>query len=300
MFKFELGGQLGNNGRDYEEFVASLQQALFDSEKWTELINIKIERNKKITDNCGIAREFDLYWEYELAGITYKTVIECKDYASKVSIEKIDALLGKIQDSPDLKPIFATKTGYQSGAKTKAKNNKVELLIIREQNDTDWELDDGTPLIKKINVNMHVISPARITSFNPKLDGNWAKENVDIDLENDNFQLSMRNDLTFIEDVEKSDKYSLKTLEERLGLGTDSDFGTHSISLSFENAFLHCNDLKLKMRSVDLTYVMPKPINNPIHIDFSKELVGVIEYLGKNSKTVIFKDRIVKDWGAKT
>ena len=130
---------MSNNGREYEKFVAALHQALFDSEKWTELKNIKIEQNKKINDNFGIAREFDLYWEYEFAGITYKTVIECKDYASKVSIEKIDALLGKISDIPDLKPIFATKTGYQSGAKKKALSNKVELLIVREQNDSDWE-----------------------------------------------------------------------------------------------------------------------------------------------------------------
>ncbi|EHH0795760.1 restriction endonuclease, partial [Vibrio vulnificus] len=101
---------MSNSGREYEEFVASLQKALFESEQWTKLRNIQIEQNKKIEDNFGISREFDLYWEYELAGITYKTVIECKDYASKVSIEKIDALLGKIRDIPDLKPIFATKT----------------------------------------------------------------------------------------------------------------------------------------------------------------------------------------------
>lgn len=110
---------MSNNGREYEEFVASLQKALFESEQWTELRNIQIEQNKKIKDNFGILREFDLYWEYELAGITYKTVIECKDYASKVSIEKIDALLGKIRDIPDLKPIFATKTGYSPVQKPK-------------------------------------------------------------------------------------------------------------------------------------------------------------------------------------
>lgn len=290
---------MSNNGRDYEEFVASLQQALFDSEKWTELKTVEIELNKKIPDNFGTVREFDIYWEYELAGITYKTVIECKDYASKVSIEKIDALLGKIRDIPDLKPIFATKTGYQSGAKAKALGNKVELLIVREQNDSDWKLDDGTPLIKQVNINMYGISPARITSFNPRIDGKWVKENTDISIEDDNFQLEMRNDQTFIEDVEKSEKYSLKELEERLGTGTDTDFGDRELSLSFNDAYLHCGDMRLKMPSVDLTYSIPKPINQPINIDFSKELVGVIEYLGKSSKTVILKDRVIKDWGEK-
>ena len=289
---------MSNSGREYEKFVASLQKALFESEQWTELRNIKIEQNKKIEDNFGISREFDLYWEYEVAGITYKTVIECKDYASKVSIEKIDALLGKIRDIPDLKPIFATKTGYQSGAKSKALNNKVELLIVREQNDTDWELDDGTPLIKEVVINMHVIPPARIVSFSPSIDGNWVKENTDIDMSSGNLQLNMRNDMTFIEDTLKSEKYSLLQLEERLDRGTETDFGERKLTLTFDDAFLHCADMTLKMRAAELTYYLPKPIEQPIHIDFSKELVGVIEYLGKSSKTAIFKDRIVKGWGS--
>lgn len=291
---------MGNNGREYENFVAALHQALFDSEQWTELKNIEIEQNKKIIDNCGIAREFDLYWEYELAGITYKTVIECKDYASKVSIEKIDALLGKIFDIPDLKPIFATRTGYQSGAKVKALNNKVELLIVREQNNSDWVLEDGTPLIKQIMVDIHAIPAARITSFNTKIDGEWVKRNTVLDTSRGNLQLNIRNDRTIIEDVKRNDKYSLKELEERLGQSTDIDFGDRSLSLTFEEAYLHCDGLKLKLKEIDLTYHMPKPIHQPMHIDFSKELVGVIEYLGKSSKTAVFKDRVVKNWRVET
>ncbi|MFT6910067.1 MAG: hypothetical protein ACJAS1_006795 [Oleiphilaceae bacterium] len=291
---------MSNNGREYEKFVAALHQALFDSEQWTELKNIKIEQNKKINDNFGIAREFDLYWEYEFAGITYKTVIECKDYASKVSIEKIDALLGKIRDIPDLKPIFATKTGYQSGAKKKALNNKVELLIVRKQNDSDWELEDGTPLIKQVMIDIHAIPAARITSFNTKMDGEWIKENTNLDTSSGNLQLNMQNDQTIIEDVGRNDKYSLKELEERLGQSTDTDFGERSLSLAFDEAYLHCDDLKLKLKEVELTYHMPRPIHEPMHIDFSKELVGVIEYLGKSSKTAIFKEHVVKDWSVKT
>jgi hypothetical protein len=127
-----------NDGKSYEEFVAVLHQALLYSEDIGKHQNIEIQRNKKIVDSFGIKREFDLYWEYELAGITYKTIIECKDYSSTISIEKIDALIGKIRDIPDIKPVFATKKGYQSGARTKAEKNKVDLLIVREQNDSDW------------------------------------------------------------------------------------------------------------------------------------------------------------------
>ncbi|GAG14919.1 unnamed protein product, partial [marine sediment metagenome] len=137
-----------NTGKEYEAFVANLQQALLDSELLGGQKNIEIEQNKKLVDSCGIEREFDLYWEYELAGISYKTIIECRDYNSNISVNHIDGLIGKLSDIPDVKGIFATRKGYQSGAKTKAGQNKIDLLIVRKQNDQDWQDKDGNPYIK--------------------------------------------------------------------------------------------------------------------------------------------------------
>ncbi|ARR48135.1 restriction endonuclease (plasmid) [Vibrio campbellii] len=285
---------MNNNGREYEAFVASLQQALLDSEEWMALKNIVIERNKKIVDRCGVEREFDLYWEYELAGICYKTVIECKDYASSISIDKIDSFVGKIQDVPGVKPIFATRTGYQSGAKIKAEKYNIELLIVRESDDSDWTLADGTPCIREVSLKVISIPPARIMEFNPHMDNEWIKANTD--LKQGNTELNLITDITFIDDVSRGDKYSLQTLEQRLGRGTDDDFGQRSISLDFERAYLITEQYKLKLSSVDITYWMPKPIYHEMHIDASRELVGVIEYLNKKSKTVVFENRIVENW----
>ena len=39
---------------------------------------------KATTASCGIERQFDIYWEYELGGLTYKTAIECKDYRKSI------------------------------------------------------------------------------------------------------------------------------------------------------------------------------------------------------------------------
>ncbi len=166
---------MNNDGKDYEQFVALLHQALLNAENITQQKNIKVELNKKIVDSHGVEREFDIYWEYELAGITYKTVIECKDYNSRIPLEKIDALIGKIRDISDLRAVFATKKGYQSGAKTKAEHNRIDLLVVREQDDSDWQNVDGTPFIKEIHVNMIIRMPAHITDFQPLLDAKWAK-----------------------------------------------------------------------------------------------------------------------------
>ena len=110
---------MANSGREYEELVRDIQYSLFKAENIPSLKNINIEKNKKIKDRSGIEREFDIYWEFEIGGHTYRSVIECKDYSSPVSIEKIDAFIGKTNDIPGLKLIYATRTGYQSGAKIK-------------------------------------------------------------------------------------------------------------------------------------------------------------------------------------
>lgn len=93
---------LKNTGRKYEQFVAKLQKALMDSQGLIQQHNISIELNKKLIDKNGIEREFDIYWEYEFGGIAYRTVIECKDYESKISIDRIDSFIGKLRDFPGI------------------------------------------------------------------------------------------------------------------------------------------------------------------------------------------------------
>jgi len=282
-----------NNGKEYELFVAKIQQALLNAENITTQKNIKVEVDKKIADNCGIKRQFDIYWEYELGGLTYKTVIECKNYNSNVSVEKIDALIGKTRDIPDLKAVFATKKGYQSGAKTKAEQNKIDLLIVREQNDSDWTDPDGTPLIKKICINIHLCMPAHIYKFEPALDGEWIKSNTDIDTSQP-LSLSGLNNEIFIDDIDRGERYSLHELASKLAPLDGKEYGIFEKIEKFENAFIYHQDVKLKIAAYKIEYSIAKPIEEPMEIDFSKELIGVVEYLQKGAKKSIFKDGIIR------
>ena len=284
-----------SKGKDYEIFVQKLQQALLNSEKLTKQNNIEIERNKKIIDNSRIEREFDLYWEYELAGIEYKTVIECKNYKSKIKIGEIDALMGKIKDIPDLKPVFATKTGYQKGAETKARHNKIDLLIVREQRDEDWQTKDGTPLVKEVDIQINLDVCPRITKFNPRFDRSWFEKNITLNPQNMSI-ISGPNNEIFIEDLVKNETFSLFELADRLRVISGDKYGELIHKESFEDAYLIHHDFRLKMTSYEVEYVNSKPITTSTRIDFAKELLGVIEYLHKNSSKAIFRNDIVKDW----
>lgn len=284
---------MANDGRKYELFVARLQQALLSAENVAEQKNILVEVNKKIIDNCGIEREFDIYWEYEFGGLTYKTVIECKDYNSRVSVERIDALLGKTKDLPDLRAVFATKKGYQSGAKAKADLNKIDLLVVREQNESDWTDADGTPLLKKVCITMNLCMPARIRSFEPTLDVAWIKENTDIDTSLP-LEIAGLNNEIFIDDAERNRRFSLHDIEHTLSPPEGKEHGIFEKSEKFNNAFIQYKDIKLRILAYRVEYSVSKPLIDSIEIDFSKELVGVIEYLQKGTKKSIFRNGIVR------
>ena len=278
-----------NDGKGYERFVGNLSQAIIDSEEYLKYKNVKIELNKIIEDNCGVNREFDIYWEYELCGIVYKTVIECKDYKDSVSVDKIDSLLGKIKDLPDLKPVFATKKGYQSGAEKKAKHNKIDLLIVREQNESDWTDEFGNPFIKIICINMLISSSAYIIEFVPNIDGNWVRDNTDIDITKP-LRLMEQEDNVIIEDIEKNRTMSLYEIKSKLKPFGDKEYGEFEVEEKFSDAFINYGDLKLKLISYKLKYQISKPMEIPIKIDYTKELIGVIEYLGIGMKKAIFKN----------
>jgi len=287
---------LAKLGSDYEKFVQALQQAILNSEEFSKQQNIKVELNKKIVDNTGTEREFDLYWEYELAGITYKTIIECKDYNSKISVEKIDALIGKIRDLPDIKPVFATKIGYQSGAETKAKHNKIDLLIVREQIEDDWKDKNGNSFIKKILIKSIVLIPPYINNFQPYVDKDWIENYTNIDTSKP-LQYSAMNNEIFIFDEDKNEKYSLQELSNKVSENDEEiakDVFKHIEEL--ENAYICYDDMKLKLKKFTFDYIKQNPMESNIEIDIGKELIGVIEYINLNKKTAIFKDRVIKDW----
>ena len=281
-------------GKAYEEFVAGLHRALLEAEKIVDGRNIEVELNKIIVDNDGLKREFDVYWEYEIAGIQYRTVIECKDYNSSVSIDDIDALLGKTQSIPGLRLVFATKKGYQSGAKTKAISNNVDLLIVREQNESDWYGPDGTPLLKAIHIDIMYQVPTIIQSFSPVLDIEWIEKHADIDTSKPQTLSGLNADI-LIEDLSTGQTYSLLELSNRLQPIGQRQTGRFKDIVTFEDAFLVHKEQRFKMKSFEIEYTIPGVLKSTLEIDFSAQLDGVIEYLKSNVKATIFGDRVMRE-----
>ncbi|ELV8725689.1 restriction endonuclease [Vibrio fluvialis] len=277
--------------KEYESFVQRLQQALISSEDYLKQKNIVVEKNKKIVDKAGIEREFDIYWKYELAGITYETVIECKHYSSAIQVGLIDAFVGKLSDLPQLIPVFATTVGYQSGAETKARQHNIELLIVREQSDSDWVSHDGTPLIREVNVEMHLVSPTIITSFSPLLDKEWAELTYPNGIPENNPMIGFNNEM-FLEN--DTSKVSLLELAQQLQPLDEEESGDYETTVEFDGYLLH-KDEKWKLKAYRINYTIHKTHKETFNIDFAKELDGVIEYINRGKKKTILKSGGVKE-----
>lgn len=289
---------MSNSGKEYEKFVALVYQEILKSESEGSQKNINVELNKKLVDKFGINREFDIYWEYDLAGINYKTVIECKDYNSLISIEKIDSLVGKIKDIPGLTAIFATRKGYQSGAERKAESNNIPILIVREQNDSDWKDVDGTPFLREVSINLVMYPPPRIKNLEFVLDEQWAKGNIGSDLDSINNSITnklkvMSNEI-FIENEDCGDKCSVYDLTQRLKPLGDRNYGEFEKEERFDSGWISGESFRYKIRGYKITYLIGRPSNHCLLYDFSDKLIGVIEDIHKKYKKRVFHGGILR------
>lgn len=120
----------------YEQLTQSIYQAILEKEG---INNIQVEHNVNITGKSGIKHQIDVFWKFKQAGIEHKVLIECRNYNSSITLEKIGAFHSVVSDINNAKGLMITKVGYQSGAEGFAQFNGIGLKILRKPTDEDWE-----------------------------------------------------------------------------------------------------------------------------------------------------------------
>ena len=277
-----------NDGKKYEKLVRDIQQVLIDIDNRGH-DNVQVELNKKIDDRFGITREFDIYWSFSMGGVEYKTVIECKDYENPVSIDKIDALIGKAADIPGLRLIFASKKGYQSGAKEKAKSNNIKLIIVREGNDSDW-ISAG--FSKEVQIESYQMNLPIIKSFSPVIDCDWyeAQDGVDISVLLETVSSTSLDDLYLIHSIENEKLSVASIISEFRKKSFKLPFGEKTHVEKLTNSFLIVNSTEIKISEYEIIYECVKPMHSQFNMDFSDDLLGVIEISPESPPKLIFKD----------
>jgi hypothetical protein len=204
-----------------------------------------------------------------------------------------------LNDIPDLKGIYATKTGYQRGAQTKADKHKIELLVIRETNDSDWIDEDGTPYLKTLSLKIVAITPPQINSFEFGIDGGWF--NVQDKYKKSDlkklFHMPLNKDVLII-DEKNSERYSLLELGallEKKVVGIT--YGKGEYEESYDNAYIEIKerDVLIKIKKLKVSYEYRKPMEMESLIDFSQQILGIVENYHTGAKKTVFHDGNIVD-----
>ena len=116
-----------NNGKHLEKLVRLIQESL------KNIPDTKITSNAKLKNNANRKREFDILIETVINAIDIKIVIECKDFSTPVSAEKIEAFQGKCDRIPEIsKKVFVSSNGYQLDAINAAKEFDIVTYTLSE------------------------------------------------------------------------------------------------------------------------------------------------------------------------
>jgi hypothetical protein len=120
---------------EYEKLTQAIYQAILAKEGQ----NIAVQHNVPLAGRSGVEHQVDVYWRFRQAAVEHTVLVECKNYASALTLEKVRNFFGVLHDVGNCRGIMVTKTDYQSGVEQFARHYGIELKIMREPTDADWE-----------------------------------------------------------------------------------------------------------------------------------------------------------------
>jgi hypothetical protein len=157
------------SGTEYECLTRDVYEALLRSEG---VDTVEVRHDTTVVGRSGCAHQIDVYWEFRLGGVLFRTAIECKRYASPLEIGRVRDFYAALADIGNIQGIVVTTVGYQSGAKKFAEFYGINLLELRVPTGTDWA---GT--FKDIGVTVTICDP-KIVSIGVTLDRTWHEAHL--------------------------------------------------------------------------------------------------------------------------
>lgn len=262
-----------NTGIPYETLTQQIFQEILKQDS-VQTIDVK---HDVLLQGKTLKHQIDVYWEFTVGGITYRTVIQAKDWASKVKQEHILSFKSVLEDLPgQARGIFVTRTGYQKGALEFSRANDILLYELRQPTEKDWE-----GKIKTIIIHIHALIP-RVTEHNLVPDLKWVKERKEeLGLGEDEkitFKINGLSNELFLYDENNNVLCSIKNITDTLISSVNAELPpTRKIHIFNEPTFIHTEGSTLpmmKLHSLEVTLSMSKH-EQEIHID-GGSIIGYI------------------------
>jgi hypothetical protein len=104
---------------------------------------IEVKHLQKLKSPDGIEHEVDLHYYFEVDGIKYLNIVECKQWNKSVTREMVKAFKAVKDDLRAHKAVMITNHGYQSGAIEYAKVHGIGLVKLNKRERDVWAHFDG-------------------------------------------------------------------------------------------------------------------------------------------------------------
>jgi hypothetical protein len=121
-----------NTGVPYELLTQEIFQQILNQKS---VHNIDVKQNVVLVGKSA-NHQIDIYWEFEQAGIRYRTVVQAKDWSTPVNQGELIKFKGVLDDLPSQpRGIFVTRSRYQAGAAKFAREHGILLYVLRQEPD---------------------------------------------------------------------------------------------------------------------------------------------------------------------
>jgi len=130
---------------DADLFAAAIEYELLTQAIYQTILleegerNIEVKHNLPVAGRSGVEHQIDVFWRFKRAGVTHTVLVECKNYSSAITLEKVRNLFAVAHDIGNCQAIMVTKTGFQGGAVRFAKHYGIHLKLLRKPIGDDWK-----------------------------------------------------------------------------------------------------------------------------------------------------------------
>lgn len=193
-------------------------------------ITIAVEHDKKIVGLSGQEHQIDVYWEHRLGGLLFRVAIDCKNYNRAVEVAHVRNMLGVLQDVPGLRGVLVTSSGFQEGALKLAAAHQIQLHVIREAVEADY---DG--LIRRIELQMNLVIPTT-TKLNVRINKEWFEQNRRPEFEFAVGSMGVGPAQAEVEDMEAGTR---TRVDQLINESVAKSAPPHEHSINYKNTYLH-------------------------------------------------------------
>lgn len=143
---------------EYEKLTQAIYQSILNKEG---VKNVQVQHNEIVKGKSRVGHQIDVLWRFKQAGVKHSVLVECKNYSSAITLEKVRNFFAVLHDIGNVRGIMVTRIGYQEGVKHFASFYGIDLKLLREPTEDDWK-----GKIKDVKINL-IIKSAVSTETKP-------------------------------------------------------------------------------------------------------------------------------------